>query len=87
MCYNKLDLKQLVVLDASISSRNVEPATGHLILSEAPTRCALVRRHGHFEDELFLKDHFSCLASIKPALAAKRFGSLLAMRHLHGRHD
>lgn len=52
MRFNKLDLNQLVVLDAVLSERSVKKAAERLFLSAAATSCALARLREYFEDEL-----------------------------------
>lgn len=52
MRFNKLDLNQLVVLDAVLSERSVKKAADRLFLSAPATSCALKRLREYFEDEL-----------------------------------
>ncbi|HWK61580.1 MAG TPA: LysR family transcriptional regulator [Eoetvoesiella sp.] len=54
MRYNKLDLNQLVVLDALLSTRSVGQAADRLFLSQPATSCALARLRSYFEDELLV---------------------------------
>jgi DNA-binding transcriptional LysR family regulator len=50
--FNKLDLNQLVVLDAILSERSVSRAAERLFLSQSATSCALARLREYFKDEL-----------------------------------
>ncbi|ELW9527374.1 LysR family transcriptional regulator [Burkholderia cenocepacia] len=52
MRFNKLDLNQLVVLDALLSTRSVGKAAERLFLSQPATSCSLARLREYFEDEL-----------------------------------
>ena len=52
MRFNKLDLNQLVVLDAVLSERSVKKAADRLFLSAPATSCALARLREYFEDDL-----------------------------------
>ncbi|PUA19185.1 LysR family transcriptional regulator [Glaciimonas sp. PCH181] len=52
MRYNKLDLNQLVVLDAILAERSVTKAADRLFLSQPATSCALSRLRDFFEDQL-----------------------------------
>lgn len=52
MRFNKLDLNQLVVLDAVLAERNVTKAAERLYLSQSATSCALARLRDYFEDDL-----------------------------------
>lgn len=52
MRFNKLDLNQLVVLDALLSEKSVKNAAEKVFLSPAATSCALARLREYFEDEL-----------------------------------
>lgn len=52
MRFNKLDLNQLVVLDALLSERSVKKAADRLFLSAPATSCALARLREFFEDPL-----------------------------------
>ncbi|MCY0854104.1 LysR family transcriptional regulator [Cupriavidus sp. D39] len=54
MRFNKLDLNQLVVLDALLSTRSVGKAAERLFLSQPATSCALSRLREYFEDELLM---------------------------------
>jgi len=55
MRFNKLDLNQLVVLDAVLSECSVKKAANRLFLSQPATSCALARLREFFEDELLLQ--------------------------------
>src|SRR5215216_5485695 len=55
MRFNKLDLNQLVVLDAVLAERSVKRAADKLFLSPPATSCALARLREYFEDELLLQ--------------------------------
>lgn len=52
MRFNKLDLNQLVVLDALLNEKSVKRAAEKVFLSPAATSCALARLRDYFEDEL-----------------------------------
>lgn len=54
MRLNKLDLNQLVVLDALLSTRSVGKAAERLFLSQPATSCSLARLRDYFEDELLV---------------------------------
>lgn len=54
MRFNKLDLNQLVVLDALLSTRSVSKSSERLFLSQPATSCALARLRDYFEDELLV---------------------------------
>jgi len=54
MRFNKLDLNQLVVLDAILSTRSVGRAAERLFLSQPATSCSLARLREYFEDELLV---------------------------------
>lgn len=54
MRFNKLDLNQLVVLDALLSTRSVGKSAERLFLSQPATSCALARLREYFEDELLV---------------------------------
>ncbi|CAN7793465.1 LysR family transcriptional regulator [Caballeronia sp. LjRoot34] len=54
MRYNKLDLNQLVVLDALLSTKSVGRAAERLFLSQPATSCSLSRLREYFEDELLI---------------------------------
>ena len=54
MRFNKLDLNQLVVLDAILSTRSVGRAAEQLFLSQPATSCSLARLREYFEDELLV---------------------------------
>ncbi|VVE41227.1 LysR family transcriptional regulator [Pandoraea cepalis] len=54
MRFNKLDLNQLVVLDALLSTRSVGKAAERLFLSQPATSCSLSRLREYFEDELLV---------------------------------
>ncbi|MES2259975.1 MAG: LysR family transcriptional regulator [Pseudomonadota bacterium] len=54
MRFNKLDLNQLVVLDALFSTRSVGLAAKQLFLSQPATSCALGRLREYFKDELLV---------------------------------
>lgn len=54
MRFNKLDLNQLVVLDALLSTRSVSKSSERLFLSQPATSCALARLREYFEDELLV---------------------------------
>ncbi|VVE38185.1 LysR family transcriptional regulator [Pandoraea fibrosis] len=54
MRFNKLDLNQLVVLDALLSTRSVGKAAERLFLSQPATSCSLARLREYFEDELLV---------------------------------
>lgn len=55
MRFNKLDLNQLVVLDAVLAERSVKKAADRLFLSPPATSCALARLREYFEDDLLLQ--------------------------------
>lgn len=55
MRFNKLDLNQLVVLDAVLSERSIKRAADKLFLSAPATSCALARLREYFEDDLLLQ--------------------------------
>lgn len=55
MRFNKLDLNQLVVLDALFSHKNVTKAAEQLFLSQPATSCALGRLREFFDDELLMQ--------------------------------
>ncbi|TAL55881.1 LysR family transcriptional regulator [Pandoraea sp.] len=54
MRFNKLDLNQLVVLDALLSTRSVGKAAEQLFLSQPATSCSLARLREYFGDELLM---------------------------------
>lgn len=54
MRFNKLDLNQLVVLDALLSTRSVSRSAERLFLSQPATSCALARLREYFEDDLLV---------------------------------
>lgn len=54
MRFNKLDLNQLVVLDALLSERSVKKAAERLFLTPPATSCALARLREYFDDELLM---------------------------------
>ena len=54
MRFNKLDLNQLVVLDALLATRSVSKSSERLLLSQPATSCALARLREYFEDELLV---------------------------------
>lgn len=54
MRFNKLDLNQLVVLDALLATRSVSKSSERLFLSQPATSCALARLREYFEDELLV---------------------------------
>ncbi|MES2258145.1 MAG: LysR family transcriptional regulator [Pseudomonadota bacterium] len=54
MRFNKLDLNQLVVLDALLFERNVTKASERLFLSQSATSCALARLRDYFDDDLLM---------------------------------
>ncbi|KGE06407.1 LysR family transcriptional regulator [Burkholderia gladioli] len=54
MRFNKLDLNQLVVLDALLDARSVTQAAQRLFLSQSATSCALARLREYFDDELLV---------------------------------
>lgn len=54
MRFNKLDLNQLVVLDALLSTRSVSRSSERLFLSQPATSCALARLREYFEDDLLV---------------------------------
>ena len=54
MRFNKLDLNQLAVLDAVLSTRSVSRAAERLRLSQPATSCALKRLREYFEDDLLV---------------------------------
>ncbi|GAC1317299.1 MAG: LysR family transcriptional regulator [Collimonas sp.] len=54
MRFNKLDLNQLVVLDALFSTRSVGQAAKQLFLSQPAASCALSRLREYFDDELLV---------------------------------
>lgn len=55
MRLNKLDLNQLVVLDAVLAERSVKRAAGRLFLSAPAASCALARLRDYFKDELLVQ--------------------------------
>lgn len=55
MRLNKLDLNQLVVLDAIPAERSVTKAADRLFLSQPTTSCALSRLRVFLEDQLFIQ--------------------------------
>ncbi len=55
MRFNKLDLNQLVVLDALLNEKSVKKAAAKLFLSPAATSCALARLRDYFDDDLLLQ--------------------------------
>lgn len=55
MRFNKLDLNQLVVLDAVLAERSVKKAADRLFLSPPATSCALARLREFFGDDLLLQ--------------------------------
>jgi DNA-binding transcriptional LysR family regulator len=55
MRLNKLDLNQLVVLDAILSERSVKRAADRLFLSPPAASCALGRLRDYFKDELLVQ--------------------------------
>jgi DNA-binding transcriptional LysR family regulator len=55
MRLNKLDLNQLVVLDAILSERSVKRAAERLFLSPPAASCALSRLRDYFKDELLVQ--------------------------------
>jgi len=55
MRFNKLDLNQLVVLDALLSERSVTKAAQRLFLSQSATSCAMARLREYFADELLVQ--------------------------------
>ena len=55
MRFNKLDLNQLVVLDALLSERSVTKAAQRLFLSQSATSCAMARLREYFDDELLVQ--------------------------------
>lgn len=55
MRFNKLDLNQLVVLDAVLAERSVKKAAERLFLSPPAASCALARLREYFEDDLLLQ--------------------------------
>jgi DNA-binding transcriptional LysR family regulator len=54
MRFHKLDLNQLVILDALLSERSVGRAARRLYLSQPATSCALSRLREYFEDDLLV---------------------------------
>ncbi|MCW5297710.1 LysR family transcriptional regulator [Herbaspirillum lusitanum] len=54
MRFNKLDLNQLVVLDALLSTLSVSKSAERLFLSQPATSCALARLREYFEDDLLV---------------------------------
>lgn len=54
MRFNKLDLNQLAVLDAILSTRSVSRAATRLRLSQPATSCALKRLREYFSDDLLV---------------------------------
>lgn len=55
MRFNKLDLNQLVVLDALLDARSVTKAAERLFLSQSATSCAMARLREYFDDELLVR--------------------------------
>ena len=55
MRFNKLDLNQLVVLDALLSERSVTRAAQRLFLSQSATSSAMARLREYFDDELLVQ--------------------------------
>jgi DNA-binding transcriptional LysR family regulator len=55
MRLNKLDLNQLVVLDAVLSERSVKRAAERLFLSPPAASCALARLRDYFKDDLLVQ--------------------------------
>jgi DNA-binding transcriptional LysR family regulator len=55
MRLNKLDLNQLIVLDAMLSERSVKRAAERLFLSPPAASCALARLRDYFKDELLVQ--------------------------------
>lgn len=55
MRFNKLDLNQLVVLNALLTEQSVKKAADKIFLSPAATSCALARLRNYFEDELLIQ--------------------------------
>lgn len=55
MRFNKLDINQLVVLDALLTERSVSRAAERLLLSQPATSCSLGRLRDYFEDELLVQ--------------------------------
>ncbi|MCX4161742.1 MULTISPECIES: LysR family transcriptional regulator [Paraburkholderia] len=55
MRFNKLDLNQLVVLDALLDECSVTKAAKRLFLSQSATSCAMARLREYFEDELLVQ--------------------------------
>jgi LysR family transcriptional regulator, nod-box dependent transcriptional activator len=55
MRFNKLDLNQLVVLDALLTERGVSAAAKRLDLSQPAASCALRRLRDHFDDDLLVQ--------------------------------
>jgi LysR family transcriptional regulator, nod-box dependent transcriptional activator len=55
MRFNKLDLNQLVVLNALLSEQSVKKAADKIFLSPAATSCALARLREYFEDDLLMQ--------------------------------
>jgi DNA-binding transcriptional LysR family regulator len=51
----RLDLNQLVVLDAVLTERSVKRAAERLYLSPPPASCALARLRDYFKDELLVQ--------------------------------
>jgi DNA-binding transcriptional LysR family regulator len=52
--FNRLDLNQLVALDALLSTRGVGKAADRLFLSQPATSCSLRRLREYFQDELLV---------------------------------
>lgn len=52
MRFNKLDLNQLVVLDAVLTERSISKAAERLYLSQPATSCSLARLREYFADDL-----------------------------------
>ena len=55
MRFNKLDLNQLVVLDALLNERSVTRAAQRLFLSQSATSSAMARLREYFDDELLVQ--------------------------------
>jgi len=55
MRFNKLDLNQLVVLDALLDECSVTKAAQRLFLSQSATSCAMARLRDYFRDDLLVQ--------------------------------
>ncbi len=55
MRFNKLDLNQLVVLDALLDTRSVTKAAQRLFLGQSATSSAMARLREYFDDELLVR--------------------------------